>query len=198
MCNPQQKEMGMIRKIMTAGALVFAGMLAGCGGDDLGPVQDLGAITVRAPLAWKSEPPSSGMRKAQYALEKAKADEENASLVVFYFGQGQGGSVDDNLDRWYGQFSQPDGGASKDRAKVAKRTVAGMPVTIADVAGIFSPGSMNPMMPHGPPPKPGYRMLAAIVETSEGPYFFKLTGPLQTVEKWRESFDRFVDRIQKK
>ena len=189
----------MIPKIVAAGicGLGFF-VMAGCGGNDLGPVQDLGAITVQAPVAWKSETPSSGMRKAQYTLEKAKSDKEDATLVVYYFGQGQGGSVEDNLARWYGQFEQPDGSPSKDKAVVSKRTVAGMPVTFADVTGTYSPGSMNPMAPHGPEPKPEYRMLAAIVETPQGAYFFKLTGPMHTVERWEQSFDRFVDRTQKK
>ncbi|MSS73181.1 MAG: hypothetical protein EXS64_17065 [Candidatus Latescibacteria bacterium] len=172
--------------------------LMGCGGDDLGPVQDLGAITVRAPSAWKTETPTSGMRKAQYTLPKAKTDHEDASLIVFYFGQSQGGSVEDNLARWYGQFQQSDGSASKDKAKVDKKTVSGMPVTVVDVSGTYSPGSMNPMMGAGPEPKPGYRMLAAIVETAQGAYFFKLTGPEHTVEQGHKSFDRFIDQIQKK
>lgn len=186
------------RIIFTTGFCLSLVGLMGCGGDDLGPAQDLGAITVRAPSAWKAEAPTSGMRKAQYTLEKAKADQEPATLVVYYFGQNQGGSVEDNLERWYGQFQQQDGSASKDKAKVSRRTVSGMPVTEVDVSGAYAPGSMNPMMPHGQEPKPGYRMLAAIVETAQGPYFFKLTGPERTVEKWHKPFDRFIERIQKK
>jgi len=172
--------------------------LIGCGEGDVGPAQDLGAITVRAPSAWKAETPASGMRKAQYRLPKAEGEAGDAELVVYYFGQGEGGSVEDNLERWYGQFQQPDGSASKEKAKVNRRTVAGMPVTSVDVGGTYAPGSMNPMMPHGPEPRPGYRMLAAIVETAQGPYFFKLTGPEKTVESWRGSFDGFIDRIKKK
>ncbi len=186
------------RMVVIVTFCLLLGGLLGCGASDLGPVQDLGGITVQAPVAWKPETPSSGMRKAQYALEKAKSDKEDATLVAYYFGQGQGGPVEDNLARWYGQFEQPDGSPSKDRARVSKRTVAGMPVTLVDVNGTYNEGSMNPMMPHGAEPRPGYRMLAAIVETPQGPYFFKLTGPMHTVERWEQSFDRFVDRIQKK
>lgn len=189
----------MKRQIVTTGwvCLVLAG-LGSCGGGDLGPALDLGAITVRPPSAWKSEPPSSGMRKAQFVLGRSGSDTEDASLIVFYFGPGQGGSVEDNLERWYGQFQQADGSSTRDRARTSKKTVGGMPATMADVTGSYSAGAMNPMMPHGVAPKAGYRMLAAIIETPQGPYFLKLTGPAGTVGHWQPAFERFVDQVQKK
>jgi len=42
------------------------------------------------------------------------------------------------------------------------------------------------------PPRQGYRMLAAVAETTEGPWFFKLTGPEKTIAKWSGSFDHFI------
>lgn len=185
------------RVIFTTAFYLLLTGLAGCGGEDVGQVQDLGAITVRAPKQWTVQTPTSPMRKAQYLLPKAKTDVEDATLVVFYFGQGEGGSVELNLERWYGQFQQPDGSSSKEKAMVSRRTASGMPVTMADVSGTYAPSGMGPMMP-APEPKPGYRMLAAIVESPQGPYFFKLTGPERTVEEWHRSFERFIDRIEKK
>jgi hypothetical protein len=40
--------------------------------------------------------------------------------------------------------------------------------------------------------KAHYRLRAGVVETSNGPYFIKLTGPEQTVAKWDRAFDQFV------
>ena len=137
------------------------------------------------------------MRQAQYLLPKQGEDAEDATLVVFYFGPQGAGAVDANLDRWFGQVKQPDGSPSKETARVEKKTVAGMAVTIADVSGIYTPTAMGPMMPAGKP-KPDYRMLAAIVESPKGAYYFKLTGPEQTVAHWKGTFDRFVERIRKK
>ncbi len=167
--------------------------LIGCEGMECGKTQDLGAITVRVPEDWKTERPSSSMRKAQYLLPGGAGD---AHLVVYYFGQRQGGSVEDNLERWYGQFHQPDGTSSRDKARVSKREVSGMPVTIADISGTYAPSAMGRMMP-APDPEPNCRMLAAIVESSKGSYFFKLTGPEETVKSWKGSFERFVDGIKK-
>jgi len=142
-----------------------------------------------APEGWRSVPPSSSMRVAEWALPKADGDPEDASLVVFHF-PGTGGSVQANLDRWYTQFEQPDGRPSSEVARVSTRTVAGMRVTITDVAGTFSGGGMM----GGPPsaPQRNFRMVAAIAETDAGPWFFKLIGPGRTVERWRASFDQFV------
>ncbi len=176
--------------------LCLAG-LTGCEGEEEGQAQDLGAISVRIPEGWTVEPPSSRMRKAQYVLPGQGADTEAASLVVFYFGPGQGGSVEANLKRWYRQFKQPDGRSSSEAARVSRKTVSGMPVTIADVSGTYAPAAMGPMMPAGEP-KPNHRMLAAIVESPQGPYFFKLTGPEETVGHWVGAFDQFIESVRRK
>ena len=63
---------------------------------------------------------------------------------MFYFG-GAGGSVEANLDRWTNQMLQPDDSPSVDVATTTGFEVAGMPVTVLDVPGIFAaevrPGS---------------------------------------------------------
>ena len=162
-----------------------------------GQAQDLGAISVRVPEGWEVERPSSRMRKAQYGLPSPTGEDERATLVAFFFGPGQGGSVEANLERWYGQFRQPDGRPSREVANVTKKTVSGMQVTVADVAGTYAPSAMGPMMPRAEP-KPDYRMLAAIVESQKGPYFFKLTGPAGTVAHWEASFDAFIGSVRQK
>jgi hypothetical protein len=93
-----------------------------------------------------------------------------------------------------GQFSKEDGSAAADNAKISKRESGSLPLTILDVEGTYSP-SGGPMMQSGSP-KPNHRMLAAIMETSSGPWFFKLTGQKSTIEKWEESFLGFLDSIQ--
>lgn len=145
-----------------------------------------------APEGWESLPPSSSMRKAQYRLPRAAGDAEDAEMVVFYFG-GQGGGVQANIDRWIGQFQKPDGTPAGDSAKVSRRTSHNIPLSIVDVSGTYT-GSGGPMSPGAP--KPGFRMLAAVAEAPDGPWFFKLTGPVKTVAKWEASFQTFLDSIQ--
>ncbi len=151
-------------------------------------------IQYQEPAGWVKETPASNMRKAQYRLPHAEGDEEDAELAVFNFGPGQGGTVDSNIDRWVGQFANPDGSPVEKAGKVTEKTVAGKTVTIVDVSGTYIT-SMAPMMASGPP-KPNYRMLAAIIDSSQGPWFFKLTGPHDTVQKWESSFYEFTETLR--
>jgi hypothetical protein len=149
--------------------------------------KSFGPIKAKVPAEWTEQTPSSSMRKAQYAVPKIAGDGEDGELAVFYFGPGQGGSVEANIERWIGQISQPDGSSSKDKAKTNKKEIGGMPVTLVDVSGTYSAGMMS-----NAPPRQGYRMLAAVAETTEGPWFFKLTGPEKTIAKWSSGFDQFI------
>jgi hypothetical protein len=156
---------------------------------------DLGAVTLAADPAWQSVTPSSSMRKAQFALPRVADDAEDAELAVFYFGAGQGGSVEANLRRWYGQFTQPDSSSSAEKAKTANEVVDGMNLTVVDVSGTYV-GSMMPGMPEEQN-KPNFRMLGAVLETPQGAYFFKLVGPEKTVAHWANSFSEFVKSAKK-
>jgi hypothetical protein len=143
-----------------------------------------------APDGWVARTPTSSMRVAEYALPRASGDTEDAALAVFYFG-GQGGSVQANLDRWMGQMAQPDGRDSRDAARTTQtKTASGLPVTLLDVSGTFVAETMPGSVEHYN--KPGFRLRAAVIETADGPYFVKLTGPAATVARWDASFLAFV------
>jgi hypothetical protein len=43
--------------------------------------------------------------------------------------------------------------------------------------------------------KPNFRMIAAVVETPAGSYFFKLTGPNRTVEAARSAYVTLLDSV---
>ena len=158
--------------------------------------QEPDAITFAPPPAWKSEPVSSSLRKAQYRLPGAKGPESDGLMVVFYFGQGQGGSVDLNIDRWKGMFSTADGKPVPDSAAQREsREVNGMKVTTLDVTGRY----VDPMAGSaGPAPKSDSRMLSAVIETPQGLWFFKGVGSVETMSAQTENFKKFVDSIKKK
>ena len=135
------------------------------------------------------------MRKGQYRLPRAEGDAEDAEMAVFHF-PGQGGSIQANVDRWISQFSRPDGSPASGTAQVVERQVSGLAVTIVDVSGTYN-ASMGPMIAAASS-RPDYRMLAAIVDTEMGPWFFKLTGPRRTVALWEGSFEQFVNSLKVK
>jgi hypothetical protein len=67
-------------------------------------------------------------------------------------------------------------------------------VTTVDVAGTYASGMMM-----GPAtPKPGWRLLGAIVEGGpEGAVFFKLTGPARTVAAAQKDFRRLLQSLKR-
>jgi hypothetical protein len=140
---------------------------------------NLDGFSFQAPTSWKPETPSSGMRLAQYHVDPAPGDAEPGECALFHF-PGTGGSVKANIDRWIGQFQQPDGSSSSDHATVETFTNEGLNITYVDVAGTYT-GGMSAMSAPADP-KPGYRMVAGVVEMPAGPWFMKCTGPVATME----------------
>ena len=153
-----------------------------------------GDLKYKVPDGWIVEQPTSSMRAAQYRLPKAEGDTEDAILVLYYFGQGQGGSAAANIDRWINQMQQADGHPSKENAKSETLTVNGLKETIVDVTGTYtaemSPGSGTFNN------KAGYRLRAAVVETPKGSYYVKLVGPEKTVGKWDEAYTKYVKSFE--
>ncbi len=155
------------------------------------PAPDSGAVNFQAPQGWVQEVPSSSMRRAQYRLAKANGNLEDAEVLVFHF-PGQGGSLEANARRWIGQMSNPDGSPVTSSVLKSEKTVNGNPITLIDVSGTYQ-SSMG--FSQGPA-KPNYRLLGAMIETRDGPWFFKLTGPTKTVEKWLGSWNAFINSIE--
>ncbi|HQR75998.1 MAG TPA: hypothetical protein PLR35_06200 [Burkholderiaceae bacterium] len=154
--------------------------------------EQAGGLTWTAPPEWKSQG-ERPMRAATYSIPAAKGDSEPAELAVFYFGQGSGGGVDANVKRWIEQFQKADGTSAAKDAKVKKEKIAGLPATAVEVKGTYLGGSMM-----GPStPKPGYRLLGAIVEGPGGNVFFKLTGPEKTVTAAEKPFRKMLEGLKK-
>jgi hypothetical protein len=151
------------------------------------------ALRFSVPSTWTRVPAPSDMRAAQYRLPRAAGDAEDGELVLFFFGPGRGGGAEENLERWYGQFTQPDGRPSRDAAVVTIRTVNGLRVTAVDLAGSFRGAGMG--VPAGPE-KPAFRMLGAVVEGEGGPWFFKAVGPQATIEAAKADFDALLLSVE--
>lgn len=151
-------------------------------------------LVFTTPAAWTAETPTSSMRKAQYRLPRAEGDGEDGECVVYYFGAGGGGGVEPNLERWCGQFEQPDGGDSRAVMVRAERMVAGMKVHEVELAGTYvaetTPGSGVRVN------KPGFALRGAILESDHGAYFLKLTGPAATVAQHAKAFRELVSGVR--
>ena len=130
---------------------------------------DVGSVTFESPAGWEYEHPNSAMRRAQFGV---RAEEGTAGLVVYFFGNQGAGSSEANIERWVSQFKNPDGSALRD-AVPTKRKIAGFEVTQVEVAGTYVGGMGAGASEQA---QSDQRMIATIVETPGGPYYFKFLG----------------------
>jgi hypothetical protein len=161
---------------------------------DTKPAREPGThLRFTAQDGWIEDSPQGAMRKAQYRLPGSDSHSVDAHLVVYFF-SGSGGSLEANLERWASQFEQTDGSRSFDRMRRSQRSVAGMSVHEVDLEGTYVaetfPGSGEREN------KPGWRMLASVIESDHGPYYAKLVGPRDTVARWEASYRRFISDVR--
>lgn len=150
-----------------------------------------GSFSLSAPEGWQRVQPRSRIVETEFSVPSDEGLQAGRMTVM-----GAGGSIEANIDRWFGQFGQPDGSATKDKAAIKKMTIAGCNVTIVDVSGIFRDMPGGPFAGGKTIERPDYRMLAAIVETpSQGNYFLKFYGPAATVAKSVDGFQEMVEGL---
>jgi hypothetical protein len=140
------------------------------------------------PARWTVEAPRP-MRVATYRIPAAPGDTEDAECGAFYFGPGQGGSVEANLRRWGGEFAAPTS-ARQDQEVVSNFIVHTLSITGTYLAAA---GPMGPVTAK----KPDFRLLGAIVEAPDGLIFFKLTGPEKTVSAAEPEFRTLLASLRR-
>lgn len=144
---------------------------------------NIATLELKVPVTWKDKRSASRMRSATLTIPAAKGDKEAGEMSVIILGPQ---SVDDNVDRWVGQFA-----SAGRKQKVTKGKLKKGDYYMVDLSGTYK-------KPVGPPimrkteDTPGYRMLAVMIPTKGGAYFLKLTGPEKTVaaqvSAFRKSF----------
>ena len=153
---------------------------------------EIAGLKLATPDSWKSVTPSSSIRAGQWAVPPAAAGQEGGEITAFYFGPGQGGDTQSNVNRWLASLKNPDG--SPVGGKTSTRTVNGISVTQVEGFGTFASG-----MPGQPAePKENYGLLGGILEGPQGRVFLKLTGPAKLVESQRTAFTAALDSVKGK
>jgi hypothetical protein len=145
-----------------------------------------GSIDFDLPKAWHSQTPKTNMRMAQAAVPGPGGD---ADFAVFYFGPGQGGTAEANIERWEGQVD----GAAKAPPQVFETN--GFKVTWVDVKGTLKPSQMGMT---NEAPIADARLFGAVVEGPGGPWFFKAQGPGSTLGPQRDAFVAMLKSVRPK
>ena len=159
--------------LLIGGCLPFACQRVG-----EGTTVDVERLTFVLPAGWQQVPPNSSMRVAQAVISGPGGA---AEMAVFYFGPGQGGDVEANLQRWMNQVV-PDPGSAPHRETFE---TSGLRITWVEVHGTLKAGQMG----MGPDTsQPGSRLLGAVIEGEGGPWFFKVTGAETTLAPQRDAF----------
>lgn len=145
-------------------------------------------LKLTAPDGWQAmdpgAPSNSGFRVAGpiavFKLEKVEGDAQDAVVRLTHFPGMRNIPVQAQLDRWFGQVSQPDGSSTKEKSKVDTWEKDGVKISVADMTGMMPPESGT------------VRMIAAVIEHPKGPHFVKAVGPVDTIEHWRESIITYL------
>jgi hypothetical protein len=154
---------------------------AGPGASDEAGVLKVGGVSMTVPKSWVKEQPSSGMRAAQYKIPDP-ADDKKPSGIVAYF-TNIGGTVDDNINRWVGQISEP--AAPPERKEFA--AAGALKVFTVSVTGTFTD-----TMRGGGPAKDTTLLGAVITGGPQGPLFIKATGPKDVMAKQVEAWEKML------
>ncbi len=134
---------------------------------------------------WIRQQVTSSMRAGQLTYDHEDEKLEDVDLVIYFFGQGQGGGIQANLDRWIGQFQ------GTPESKIEEKEMGGRKVSFLTARGTFM-DSMGGPFSGNKTPKENYMMLAAILPSDQGAVFLKLTGPQASVEAMKAEFEKFA------
>lgn len=168
---------------------------------DASPSAASAAAPAVAPLQWDVpgswttlDVPRAGPQKAAYKVPKAANDKEDVEVRVLFFGTGSQGDVEKNFKSWFDQFDGDAGAA----AKRERFTVRGMDVEMVDVRGTYKIALTRSPAPMRRSPvqmvKNDYRLLGAAVKTPDrGNWFFKMTGPDETVQSARSALRGLIE-----
>jgi hypothetical protein len=147
-----------------------------------------GSFSFQKPASFKLKPQGGGMRAAE--LEYTGTAGKPAEAIFYFFGQGQGGGTQANVDRWLGSFQE---GKDKINSRVEKKKAGAGEVTYVEAEGTYMSG-----MPGGPKtPQPGTKLLGAILESPNGNVFVRMTGPIATVKSADADFRKMIESAVK-
>jgi hypothetical protein len=186
----------MLRPLFACAAVLS---LCTCAYADEGETMKLGEggkLSLVAPKEWTKKKPAINFIEYEFAIPKADGDENDGRVTVM----GAGGSIEQNVERWVGQFQSADGKAlAKDKAKIEKTKIGGLEVHVIDLSGTYKDSAGGPFAGGKTTLRENYRMLGAIiVGGEEGNYFIKAYGPKKTMDDSEKGFMTMIEGLKSK
>lgn len=147
----------------------------------------LGLVAPKPPT-WIEHPPTSSMRLTQFTVP-GREGQDAAHVVVFYFGPGSGGGIEENIARWEAQF-RPEADGTPQQAVIERFEADGMPVTLVELVGDWMRMGARWYTPD-------QLFLAAIVQAPRGNLFIRFAGDHATVEANRGDFLTMIEGLRR-
>ena len=140
-------------------------------------------ITLSVPATWKQQPPANKLRLAQFLIPAAEGEEFPAELVISSF-PGGGGGVNQNLDRWTGQFAN-----EGRKVKVTSGTSPQGEYVLHDVTGTYLYTAGGPFAGGKKEARANHRSMSVVLTIKDkANYFIRLTGPEKSINAAAEAF----------
>jgi hypothetical protein len=174
--------------ILTLIGLAFVATAARA--EEKGTVTEIDGLKSTTPATWKAKENPGQFRVYQFTLPKEKGDQYDGDLIVFFFNKGQGGTVESNITRWKGMITPPEGKKIDDVSKIEEIKIGSAKAIIFDATGTYLIKA-RPMDTTGEK-RENYRLIAAQLDTPNGPYFIRATGPAKTMEAHKKGFDEWL------
>ena len=151
-----------------------------------------GKLVLPAPAAWKRVKPRVKIIEVEIQVPPAENERIPGRITMM----AATGSIKANIQRWMGQFKQPDAKSTREKAKVDELKIDGLTVHVVDISGTY----LDRRGPFAPATeRRDYRMLGAIIQTKKaGNYFVKFYGPEKTVAENEKAFFNMIDRLEQK
>ena len=161
----------MVRSLFTTCVLALF-LAANRGQEGRAAELKVGSFTFKVSAPWIPKVEPRMMSAGGFTLT-SKGGAAPVEADFYHFGSGGGGGIEPNLKRWQSQFTPGVDGKPvvMEREEIGSRSQKALLVTIK---GTFLSG---PAMSPNKVPMPNYVMLGAILSSSEGDVFLKVTGP---------------------
>ncbi len=155
-----------------------------------GPTLDVGGLKFTIPSKWTAEPLETEARVGQWQVPPPRDQPgESGEVVVWYFGQGMGGSAQENIEAWVGTLTNAGGPAPASEVKTHE--IGGHKIT-----EVIASGTYNEIVPiPGLPPvgRPNYGLIGAVIENPQGNIYWRFTGPQALIAANLPLFHKIIE-----
>lgn len=152
-------------------------------------------LTLMVPATWNERERQNNVIEKEFVIyevplkegEEPKEDTPVGRLTL----SASGGTVDQNMRRWIGQFRLGRDADGEDAVQQEEIELEGGTLHLLDISGTYFDAPRGPFGPKVE--RTDYRMLGAIIEIEDGPlYFVKFYGPQKVVEANAKDFRKMV------